>query len=162
LAGYAYIFDLNVRASGVIPQISVILGPCAGGAVYSPALADFVCMCEDRAHMFITGPEVIRPVTGEEVTHDELGGAIARTTKPDAPQLVGPNEQLDFGMVAYLMSLLPANSHEIPPYFAPSYDPERREVRLRELLPDTPNKAYDMGELIRLVVDDGELFEVHE
>jgi acetyl-CoA carboxylase carboxyltransferase component len=161
LAGYAYIFDRNVRASGVIPQISVILGPCAGGAVYSPAITDFVFMCEDTAHMFITGPEVIRAVTGEEVTHEELGGAMTHATKSGVAHFVGTDEEHTLGMVRFLMSFLPANNLEDPPYFAPSDDPERREMRLRELLPDTPNKAYDMGELIRLVVDDGELFEVH-
>ncbi len=161
LAGYAYIFDRNVRASGVIPQISVILGPCAGGAVYSPAITDFVFMCEDTAHMFITGPEVIRAVTGEEVTHEELGGAMTHATKSGVAHFVGTDEEHTLRMVGYLMSFLPANNLEDPPYFAPSDDPERREARLRELLPDAPNKAYDMGELIRLVVDDGELFEVH-
>ncbi|MEA2593284.1 MAG: hypothetical protein QOD62_3115, partial [Actinomycetota bacterium] len=161
LAGYAYIFDRNVRASGVIPQISVILGPCAGGAVYSPAITDFVFMCEDTAHMFITGPEVIRAVTGEEVTHEELGGAMTHATKSGVAHFVGTDEEHTLSMVRFLMSFLPANNLEDPPYFAPSDDPERREMRLRELLPDTPNKAYDMGELIRLVVDDGELFEVH-
>ena len=161
LAGYAYIFDRNVRASGVIPQISVILGPCAGGAVYSPAITDFVFMCEDTAHMFITGPEVIRAVTGEEVTHEELGGAMTHATKSGVAHFVGTDEEHTLRMVGYLMSFLPANNPEDPPYFAPSDDPERREARLRELLPDAPNKAYDMGELVRLVVDDGELFEVH-
>src|SRR5713101_1857038 len=161
LAGYAYIFDRNVRASGVIPQISVILGPCAGGAVYSPAITDFVFMCEDTAHMFITGPEVIRAVTGEEVTHEELGGAMTHATKSGVAHFVGTDEEHTLRMVRFLMSFLPSNNLEDPPYFAPSDDPERREARLRELLPDTPNKAYDMGELIRLVVDDEELFEVH-
>ena len=161
LAGYAYIFDRNVRASGVIPQISVILGPCAGGAVYSPAITDFVFMCEDTAHMFITGPEVIRAVTGEEVTHEELGGAMTHATKSGVAHFVGTDEEHTLRMVGHLMSFLPANNLEDPPYFAPSDDPERREARLRELLPDAPNKAYDMGELVRLVVDDGELFEVH-
>src|SRR5216683_2762072 len=161
LAGYAYIFDRNVRASGVIPQISVILGPCAGGAVYSPAITDFVFMCEDTAHMFITGPEVIRAVTGEEVTHEDLGGAMTHATKSGVAHFVGTDEEHTLRMVRFLMSFLPSNNLEDPPYFAPSDDPERREARLRELLPDTPNKAYDMGELIRLVVDDEELFEVH-
>jgi acetyl-CoA carboxylase carboxyltransferase component len=161
LAGYAYIFDRNVRSSGVIPQISVVLGPCAGGAVYSPAITDFVFMCEDTAHMFITGPEVIRAVTGEEVTHEELGGAMTHATKSGVAHFVGTDEEHTLRLVRYLMSFLPANNLEDPPYFAPSDDPERREARLRELLPDAPNKAYDMGELIRLVVDDGELFEVH-
>ena len=161
LAGYAYIFDRNVRASGVIPQISVILGPCAGGAVYSPAITDFVFMCEDTAHMFITGPEVIRAVTGEEVTHEELGGAMTHATKSGVAHFVGTDEEHTLRMVGYLMSFLPSNNLEDPPYFAPSDDPERREARLRELLPDAPNKAYDMGELVRLIVDDGELFEVH-
>src|SRR6184192_330012 len=161
LASYGGIFHRNVMASGVIPQISVILGPCAGGAVYSPAITDFVFMCEDTAHMFITGPEVIRAVTGEEVSHEELGGAMTHATKSGVAHFVGSDEEHTLGLVRYLLSFLPSNNLEDPPYFVPSDDPERRESRLRELLPDAPNKAYDMGELIRLVVDDGELFEVH-
>jgi acetyl-CoA carboxylase carboxyltransferase component len=162
LAGYAYIFDRNVRASGVIPQISVILGPCAGGAVYSPAITDFVFMCEETSHMFITGPDVIKAVTGETVTHEELGGAMTHASKSGVAHFVGTDEENTLAQVRYLLSFLPANNLEDPPYFGPSDDPDRRESRLRELLPDTANKAYDMGELVRLVVDDGELFEVHE
>jgi acetyl-CoA carboxylase carboxyltransferase component len=162
LAGYAYIFDRNVRASGVIPQISVILGPCAGGAVYSPAITDFVFMCEETAHMFITGPDVIKAVTGETVTHEELGGAMTHASKSGVAHFVGTDEENTLAQVRYLLSFLPANNLEDPPYYGPSDDPDRREARLRELLPDTANKAYDMGELVRLVTDDGELFEVHE
>ncbi|HWD09542.1 MAG TPA: acyl-CoA carboxylase subunit beta [Actinomycetota bacterium] len=162
LAGYAYIFDRNVRSSGVIPQVTVILGPSAGGAVYSPALTDFVFMCEGTSHMFITGPDVIKAVTGETVTHEELGGAMTHATKSGVAHFVGSDEENTLSQVRYLMSFLPSNNLEDPPYYGPSDDPERRESRLRELLPDAANKAYDMGELIRLVVDDGEFFEVHE
>ena len=161
LAGYAYIFDRNVRSSGVIPQISVILGPCAGGAVYSPAITDFVFMCEETSHMFITGPDVIRAVTGETVTHEELGGAMTHASKSGVAHFVGTDEEDTLAQVRYLMSFLPSNNLESAPYFKPSDDPQRRESRLRELLPGAPNKAYDMGELVRLVVDDGEFFEVH-
>src|SRR2546426_3507098 len=149
LGGYAEIFYRNVVASGVIPQISVILGPCAGGAVYSPAITDFVFMCEDTAHMFITGPEVIRAVTGEEVTHEELGGAMTHATKAGGAHFVGTDEEHTLRMVRYLMSFLPAKNLEDPPYFAPNDAPQRRGMRLPELLPDTPNKAYDTGALTR-------------
>ena len=162
LAGYAYIFDRNVRASGVIPQISVILGPCAGGAVYSPAITDFVFMCEGTSHMFITGPDVIRAVTGESVTQEELGGAMTHASKSGVCHFVGTDEEHTLNLVRALLSFLPSNNLEDPPYYGPSDDPERREARLRELLPDAPNKAYDMAELVSLVVDDGEFFQVHQ
>jgi acetyl-CoA carboxylase carboxyltransferase component len=160
LAGYGYIFDRNVRASGVIPQISVILGPCAGGAVYSPALTDFVFMCEGVSNMFITGPDVVKAVTGEDVTHEELGGAMTHASKSGVAHFVGATEQQTLEMVRYLLSFLPSNNLEDPPYFPPTDDPERQDERLVGLMPDAPNKPYDMGEVIRLVVDDGEFLEV--
>ncbi|MGH2731841.1 MAG: acyl-CoA carboxylase subunit beta [Actinomycetota bacterium] len=160
LAGYAYIFDRNVRASGVIPQIAVILGPCAGGAVYSPALMDFVFMCEGTSHMFITGPDVIRAVTGEEVTHEELGGAMTHASKSGVAHFVASDEEQTLEMVRYLLSFIPSNNLEDPPYFPPTDDPNRQEARLVELLPDASTKPYDMHEVIRLVVDDAEFFEV--
>jgi acetyl-CoA carboxylase carboxyltransferase component len=160
LAGYGYIFDRNVRASGVIPQISVILGPCAGGAVYSPALTDFVFMCEGVSNMFITGPDVVKAVTGEDVSHEELGGAMTHASKSGVAHFVGATEQQTLEMVRYLLSFLPSNNLEDPPYFPPTDDPDRQDERLVGLMPDAPNKPYDMGEVIRLVVDDGEFLEV--
>jgi acetyl-CoA carboxylase carboxyltransferase component len=160
LAGYGYIFDRNVRASGVIPQISVILGPCAGGAVYSPALTDFVFMCEGVSNMFITGPDVVKAVTGEDVTQEELGGAMTHASKSGVAHFVGATEQQTLEMVRYLLSFLPANNLEDPPYFPPTDDPDRQDERLVDLMPDAPNKPYDMSEVIRLIVDDGEFLEV--
>lgn len=160
LAGYAYIFDRNVRASGVIPQISVILGPCAGGAVYSPAITDFIFMSEEISHMFITGPDVIEAVTGEVVTHEELGGAMTHATKSGVAHFIGSDEQQTLQMVRYLMSFIPGNNLEDPPYFPPTDDSNRQEQRLADLMPDESNKPYDMHEVIRLIFDDGEFFEV--
>jgi propionyl-CoA carboxylase beta chain len=160
LAGYAYIFDRNVRGSGVIPQISVILGPCAGGAVYSPAMTDFVFMSEETSHMFITGPDVIKAVTGETVTHEELGGAMAHASKSGVAHFVGADEEQTLQMVRYLLSFIPSNNLDDPPHFPPTDSPDRQEQRLVDLLPDASNKPYDMHEVIRLVFDDGEFFEV--
>jgi propionyl-CoA carboxylase beta chain len=160
LAGYGYIFDRNVRASGVIPQISVILGPCAGGAVYSPAITDFIFMSQGTAHMYITGPAVIKTVTGEEVTQEELGGAATHASKSGVASFVGADEVETLEMVRYLFSFLPSNNLEDPPFFPPTDDPERREIRLAELMPASPNKPYDMHEVLKLVFDDGEFFEV--
>jgi len=160
LASYGYIFDRNVRASGVIPQISVILGPCAGGAVYSPAMTDFIFMVKETSHMFITGPEVIKAVTGEQVTFDELGGAETHATKSGIAHFVAEDEKHCMQMVRYLLSFLPNNNMEDPPYF-PSSDPrDRREQAIVDLIPDEPNRAYDMREVVKLIVDDKEFFEV--
>jgi len=160
LASYGYIFDRNVRASGVVPQISVIMGPCAGGAVYSPAMTDFIFMVKDTSHMFITGPEVIKTVTGEEVSMEQLGGAMAHASKSGIAHFVAEDEKHCIEMVRYLMSFLPQNNMEDPPFY-PSADPiDRREQGLVDLMPDEPNKAYDMHEVIKLTVDDGEFFEV--
>ena len=160
LASYGYIFDRNVRASGVIPQISVILGPCAGGAVYSPAMTDFIFMVKHTSFMHITGPEVIKTVTGEDVTSEEIGGAEAHATKSGIAHFVAEDEKHCLQMVRYLMSFLPANNMEDPPVY-PTTDPrDRREQALIDLLPDEPNKPYEMREVIRNVVDDKEFFEV--
>ena len=160
LASYGYIFDRNVRSSGVIPQISVIMGPCAGGAVYSPAMTDFIFMVKDTSHMFITGPDVIKTVTGEEVTFEDLGGAMAHASKSRIAHFVAEDEQHCLQMVRYLMSFLPQNNLEDPPVFATSDPPDRQAQELVDLMPDEPNKAYDMHDVIKHVFDDGDFFEV--
>ena len=160
LAGYGYIFDRNVRLSGVIPQISVIMGPCAGGAVYSPAITDFVFMVKGTAHMFITGPDVIRAVTGEDVSFEELGGALTHATRSGIAGFVSDDEADCLAQVRYLLSFLPANNLEDPPSYASRDDPERRDEALNTIVPDSPRAPYDMKEVVRRVVDDGEFFEV--
>jgi acetyl-CoA carboxylase carboxyltransferase component len=160
LAGYGYIFDRNVRASGVVPQISVIMGPCAGGAVYSPAITDFVFMVKGTSHMFITGPDVIKTVTGEEVTFEELGGANTHASRSGIASFIADDEAETLNMVRYLLSFLPANNLEDPPSFAPRDDPDRRDESLNTLIPDSPREAYDMKDVITRIVDDGEFFEV--
>jgi len=160
LASYGYIFDRNVRSSGVIPQISVIMGPCAGGAVYSPAMTDFIFMVKDTSHMFITGPDVIKTVTGEEVTFEDLGGAMAHASKSGIAHFVAEDEQHCLQMVRYLMSFLPQNNMEDPPSFATADPPDRQAQELVDLMPDEPNKAYDMHDVIKHVFDDGDFFEV--
>ena len=160
LGGYAEIFWRNVQASGVIPQLSVIAGPCAGGAVYSPAITDFIFMVEGVSYMFITGPEVIRAVTGEETTHEELGGATAHSTRSGVSHFEAADEEAVLAQVRALLSFLPQNNLEDPPYY-PSDDPPDREcVRLAGLLPDSPTKPYDMTAVIEEVFDDGEWLEV--
>jgi propionyl-CoA carboxylase beta subunit len=159
LAMYGGIFYRNVRASGVIPQISVILGPCAGGAVYSPAMTDFIFMVRETSHMFITGPDVVKTVTGEDVTLEELGGAMSHATKSGVASFVSPDEKTCLDEVRYLLSFLPSNNLDEPPWFAPSDDPQRRTPELAELMPDTPNKPYDMKQVITAIVDDGDFFE---
>ncbi|MFT7648353.1 MAG: acetyl-CoA carboxylase carboxyltransferase component [Candidatus Poriferisodalaceae bacterium] len=161
LASYGGIFRRNVRASGVIPQISVILGPCAGGAVYSPAMTDFIFMVRDTSHMFITGPDVVKSVTGEDVTLEELGGAGSHSTKSGVASFVGPDERSVLDDVKYLLSFLPANNREAPPRDVPSDDPERDCPNLSTMLPDSPNVPYDMKKVIAEVVDDGEFLEYH-
>src|SRR6187455_2586697 len=159
LASYGGIFYRNVLSSGVIPQISVILGPCAGGAVYSPAMTDFIFMVREKSHMFITGPDVVRTVTGEEVTLEELGGAQSHASKSGVATFVAPDEKSCLEDVRYLMSFLPSNNLEEPPLVEPSDDPERLCESLRDLLPASPNMPYDMHKVIGSVVDDGEFFE---
>jgi acetyl-CoA carboxylase carboxyltransferase component len=160
LAGYGYIFDRNVRASGVIPQISVIMGPCAGGAVYSPAMTDFIFMVKETSHMFITGPEVIKTVTGEDVTFEELGGAQTHASRSGIASFIAEDEQECLRQVRYLLSFLPQNNMEDPPVYASSDDPERLAPELDSLVPDSPREPYDMKDVIRAVVDDREFFEV--
>src|SRR3954465_7238241 len=160
LAGYGYIFERNVRASGVIPQISVIAGPCAGGAVYSPAMTDFIFMTKETSHMFITGPEVIKTVTGEEVTFEELGGAMTHATRSGGASFVAPEEEDCLAQVRYLLSFLPSNNLEDPPVYASADDPDRLDEGLSHLVPDSARAPYDMHEVIRRVVDDGDFLEV--
>ncbi|MEJ5256580.1 MAG: acyl-CoA carboxylase subunit beta [Acidimicrobiales bacterium] len=159
LASYGGIFYRNVRASGVTPQISVILGPCAGGAVYSPAMTDFIFMVDQTSHMFITGPDVVKTVTGEEVTLEELGGARSHATKSGVATFVAPDEKSCLDDVRYLLSFLPSNNLEQPPYFEPTDDPERRCPELIDLMPASSNMPYDMKQVIEVVVDDGDFFE---
>ncbi len=160
LASYGYIFERNVRSSGVIPQISVIMGPCAGGAVYSPAMTDFIFMTKETSHMFITGPDVIKTVTGEEVTFEELGGAMTHASRSGIAHFVGEDEKHTLQMVRYLMSFLPQNNLEDAPFFPPTDPADRREQGLVDIIPDSSNKPYDMRQVIKLVVDDGEWLEV--
>jgi len=162
LDGYGRIFERNVRASGVIPQISVIMGPCAGGAVYSPALTDFVFQVEKTSHMFITGPDVIKTVTGEEVTMEDLGGAMAHASKSGVTHFVYPSGADALEAVRYLVSFLPQNNQELPPYFSPADRADRLDDSLDAVIPDSANQPYDMLEVIETVLDDGEFFEVHE
>lgn len=162
LDGYGRIFERNVRASGVIPQISVIMGPCAGGAVYSPAMTDFVIQVDGSSHMFITGPDVIKAVTGEEKTMEELGGAYTHATKSGVTHFIFPTGSAALDAVRYMLSFLPQNNLELPPYFAPTDSRDRLEDLLDSIIPDAPNQPYDMGQLVELVVDDAEFFQVHE
>ena len=161
LAGYGGIFRRNVQASGVIPQISVILGPCAGGAVYSPAMTDFIFMVRDSSHMFITGPDVVKTVTGEEVTLEELGGAGSHSTKSGVASFVAGDEQSVLDDVKYLLSFLPSNNLDNPPRLSSSYDPDRECLALMDMLPDSSNVPYDMKDVIAAVVDAGEFPEYH-
>jgi propionyl-CoA carboxylase beta chain len=162
LAGYAEIFWRNVQASGVIPQISLVMGPCAGGAVYSPAITDFVFMVEGSSYMFITGPDVVKTVTGEEVTFEELGGAATHAAKSGVAQFTAADEEACLEDARYLLSFLPQNNVDKLPC-TPATDPsDREDAELDTLIPDNANKPYDMHEVIRRVIDDGEFLEVHE
>ncbi|MBX3185899.1 MAG: acyl-CoA carboxylase subunit beta [Labilithrix sp.] len=162
LAGYADIFLRNTLASGVIPQISAIMGPCAGGAVYSPAITDFILMVEGTSYMFITGPDVIKAVTHEEVSKEDLGGAHTHATKSGVAHLTAPDDQTCIAQIRELLSFLPANNHEDAP-FKPTSDPPLREVpELDTMIPVESNKPYDVTDVIRAVVDDGHLFEIAE
>ena len=160
LGGYAEVFQRNVLASGVVPQISLIMGPSAGGAVYSPAMTDFIFMVKDSAYMFVTGPEVVKTVTHESVSAEELGGAITHTTRSGVADLAFEDDVQALLMVRRLYNYLPLNNREPAPV-RPSGDPaDRTEPSLDTLVPDNPNKAYDMHELIVKVVDDGDFFEL--
>ncbi len=159
LASYGGIFYRNVQASGVTPQISVILGPCAGGAVYSPAMTDFIFMVRETSHMFITGPDVVKTVTGEEVTLEELGGAMSHASKSGVATFVAADEKSCLDEVRYLMSFLPSNNLEEPPRVDMGDDPNRLCPELVDLMPDSPNQPYDMKAVIGAVVDDGDFVE---
>jgi acetyl-CoA carboxylase carboxyltransferase component len=162
LAAYAYVFLRNVLASGVVPQISAIMGPCAGGAVYSPAMTDFILMVKNTSFMHITGPDVIKAVTREEVTSEELGGAMIHNAKSGVAHFAAEDEEDGFYQIRKLLSYLPQNNMEDPP-FVPSDDPaDRMDEALDSLIPDNPNKPYNMKDLIRRVVDRGDFFEVQE
>jgi acetyl-CoA carboxylase carboxyltransferase component len=162
LDGYGKIFQRNVRASGVIPQISLIMGPCAGGAVYSPAITDFIYQVEGTSHLFITGPDVIQAVTGEEVTFDTLGGADSHSRVSGVTHFVSSDGRHALEEIRYLLAFLPQNNMEAPPFFTPTDRADRMEEGLTTIIPDSPNQPYDMVELIELVVDDGEFYEVHQ
>jgi len=161
LSGYGQIFFRNVLASGVIPQIAVIMGPSAGGAVYSPALMDFVIMVENTSYMYITGPKVVKAVIGEDVDHQQLGGADAHTKKSGVAHLKAKNDEEALELVKKLLSYLPQNNMEDPPYVETGDDPMRTDPELRNVVPTNPNVPYDMHEVIRRVVDNGEFFEIH-
>jgi propionyl-CoA carboxylase beta chain len=162
LGAYGDVFVRNVQCSGVIPQISAIMGPCAGGAVYSPAMTDFIFMVKETSHMFITGPEVIKTVTGEEVEFEELGGAMTHNTKSGVAHFAADDEEQCLADIRYLMSFLPLNNLELPPRVEPADDPERMEESLDTIVPADSQKPYDMRDVVAQVVDDGEFFEVHE
>ncbi|MBA3288933.1 MAG: acyl-CoA carboxylase subunit beta [Acidimicrobiia bacterium] len=159
LASYGGIFHRNVLSSGVVPQISVILGPCAGGAVYSPAMTDFIFMVRESSHMFITGPDVVRTVTGEEVTLEELGGAMSHASKSGVATFVATDEKSCLDDVRYLLSFLPQNNMEEPPRLDSEDDPARLCPELREVLPASPNLPYDMHAVVKAVLDDAEFLE---
>ena len=162
LGGFAEIFRRNTEASGVIPQISAIMGPCAGGAVYSPAITDFTFMVKDTSHMFITGPDVIETVTGEQVSFEELGGAVTHSATSGVAHFAADSEEEALDDIARLLSYLPANNVEDPPRVEPWDDPEREADELEEIVPNAPRKPYDMHDVIGGVVDEGSFFEVHE
>jgi propionyl-CoA carboxylase beta chain len=162
LAGYADIFYRNVSASGVVPQLSAILGPCAGGAVYSPAITDFVVMTKGTSYMFITGPDVIKAVTHEEVTKDELGGAQTHNAKSGVAHFAAEDEAGAIRILRELLSYLPANNLDAPPIVPSEDPPDRRDDALKTVVPANPNKPYDIKEVVRAVVDDRHFFEVAE
>jgi propionyl-CoA carboxylase beta chain len=162
LGGYADIFLRNTLASGVVPQISAVLGPCAGGAVYSPAITDFVFMVKNTSYMFVTGPNVVKTVTHEEVSFEDLGGALTHATKSGVAHVACENELQCLQAIRKLFSFIPSNNMEEPPCLASNTDAIEPNERLNSIVPDNPNKPYDMKEVIRLIVDDGDFFELHE
>ncbi|WP_423222382.1 acyl-CoA carboxylase subunit beta [Candidatus Amarolinea aalborgensis] len=162
LGGYADIFLRNTLASGVLPQVSVILGPCAGGAVYSPAITDFIIMVKDSSYMFVTGPEVVKTVTHEDVTFETLGGALVHANKSGVAHFVAEGEEEAMFLSQKLLGYFPQNNLEDPPRRAPTDDPLRMDPDLDGLIPDNPNKPYDMKDVIERIVDDGDFLEVHE
>jgi len=162
LGGYADIFLRNTLASGVVPQISAIMGPCAGGAVYSPALTDFIFMVKNTSHMFITGPDVVKTVTHEDVTFEELGGAMTHNAVSGVSHIAADSETDCLAMIRELMTYLPQNNLEDPPYEATSDDPLRADERLDSIVPNNANKPYDIKEVIRMIVDEGRFYEIQE
>lgn len=162
LGGYADIFLRNTLASGVVPQLSAIMGPCAGGAVYSPALTDFIFMVRNTSYMFITGPDVVKSVTHEDVTFEELGGANVHNTRSGVAHFAADSEADCLFLIRRLLTYLPQNNMEDPPFVRTGDDPLRMEDALNAIVPDNPNKPYDMKEIIQLVMDEGTFFEVQE
>lgn len=162
LAGYADIFYRNVRASGVIPQISAIMGPCAGGAVYSPAITDFVMMVENSSYMFVTGPNVVKTVTHEEVTSEELGGAHTHASKSGVTHFTCANEVVCIENIKKLLSYIPQNCEDEAPFVACKQDIDALVTGLNDIIPENPNQPYDMKEVIEMVADTGSFFEVHK
>ena len=162
LSGYGEIFFRNSGASGVIPQISAIMGPTAGGAVYSPAMTDFIFMVKESSYMFITGPNVIKAVTGEEITFEDLGGAMAHNEKSGVAQFACESDEDAILQIKKLLSYLPSNNMEDPPVIPPTDDPNRTDAALDDIIPDNPNRAYDIKDVIAAVVDNGEYFEPHQ
>jgi acetyl-CoA carboxylase carboxyltransferase component len=162
LGGYAEIFLRNTLASGVIPQVSLVMGPCAGGAVYSPAITDFTIMVQNTSYMFVTGPEVVKAVTHEEVSFEELGGALTHAAKSGVAHFAALDEDEALFIAQKLLSFLPQNNMEDPPFTAPTDDPLREDEVLDSIVPENPNKAYDMKDVIRHIVDDGDFLEVHQ
>jgi propionyl-CoA carboxylase beta chain len=160
LAGYADIFLLNTKASGLIPQISAIMGPCAGGAVYSPAITDFIFMVKNSSYMFVTGPDVIKTVTHEEVTKEELGGAMTHNSRSGVAHFTGDDDEQTLQMIRELMGYLPGNNMEDPPRYPSTDDINREDKKLDSVVPADPNKPYDMNEIIATVVDNQNFFEV--
>ena len=161
LGGYAEIFLRNVMASGVVPQISVIMGPCAGGAVYSPAMTDFTIMVEGTSYMFVTGPNVVKTVTHEEVDSEFLGGAVTHTTKSGVAHLAAKDEAASLDLVRRIISFLPQNNLEDPPVIESTDPSDRQDPELDRLIPDDPQKPYDMKDAIERIVDDGDFLEIH-
>ena len=162
LSGYAGIFYRNTAASGVVPQISVIMGPCAGGAVYSPAITDFIYMVKNTSQMFITGPAVIKSVTAEEVTAEALGGAMTHNSVSGVAHFAAENEDDCIQQIRYLLSFLPSNNMDDAPIVETGDDPSRMDESLNSVIPDNPNAPYDMKDVIRSIVDNGEFYEVHQ
>ena len=160
LAGYGDIFFRNVVSSGVIPQISAVMGPCAGGAVYSPALTDFIIMVDKTSHMFITGPDVVKTVLGQEVTFEDLGGAMVHSQTSGVAHFIAKDEEQCIQIIRKLLSYLPNNYLEDPPAIEPTDDPNRTDEGLAKIIPDDPDKPYNVKEIISRVVDDGEFFEI--
>ncbi len=162
LGGYANIFLRNTLVSGVVPQISAIMGPCAGGAVYSPAITDFVFMVKNTSYMFVTGPNVVKTVTHEDVSFEELGGAMTHATKSGVAHFACDDEVECLQQMRKLFSYIPSNNMDDPPFVESKDDPNRRDERLNTIVPENPNKPYDMEDVIKMIVDDGEFLEVHE